>query len=65
MHAQQSLLVNLLSVSRETKTHLHQGGFLYGGPKEIRTPDLCFAKAALYQLSYGPICPFKLRNFQS
>ncbi len=24
------------------------------GPKEIRTPDLRFAKALLYQLSYGP-----------
>ena len=25
-----------------------------GGPKEIRTPDLCNANAALYQLSYRP-----------
>ena len=24
------------------------------GPKEARTPDLCNAIAALYQLSYGP-----------
>lgn len=24
------------------------------GPEEIRTPDLLFAKEALYQLSYGP-----------
>ena len=27
----------------------------YGGPEESRTPDLRRAKAALYQLSYGPI----------
>ena len=24
------------------------------GPKEIRTPDLLFAKEARYQLRYGP-----------
>ncbi len=27
---------------------------LCGGPMEIRTPDLCNANAALYQLSYWP-----------
>src|SRR5690625_3165296 len=26
-----------------------------GGAKEIRTPDLCSAIAALYQLSYSPV----------
>ena len=25
-----------------------------GGPEETRTPGLCDANAALYQLSYGP-----------
>src|SRR5262245_41068022 len=25
-----------------------------GGARETRTPDICLAKAALYQLSYGP-----------
>ena len=25
-----------------------------GGGKETRTPDICLAKAALYQLSYTP-----------
>ncbi len=28
--------------------------FELGGPKEIRTPNLCNANAALYQLSYRP-----------
>lgn len=28
------------------------------GPKEIRTPDLCLAKALLYQLSYWPVLGF-------
>ena len=27
-----------------------------GGPKGIRTPDLCSASATLYQLSYRPDC---------
>lgn len=27
----------------------------FGGPKETWTPDLSYAKAALYQLSYGPL----------
>src|SRR5260370_19986291 len=35
--------------------HLHvQAGFLPGGDEGIRTPDLCRAKAALFQLSYIP-----------
>lgn len=29
--------------------------FIRCGPKESRTPDLCNANAALYQLSYGPL----------
>ena len=29
-------------------------GFLRGGPKEIRTPDLLHAMEARYQLCYGP-----------
>ena len=29
---------------------------LYCGDKRIRTADICLAKAALYQLSYTPIC---------
>gem|GEM_PF-5140240 len=40
-------------VSRETKKAYRLN--LYGGPKESRTPDLCNANAALYQLSYWPI----------
>ena len=28
---------------------------IFGGPMGIRTPDLCNANAALYQLSYQPI----------
>lgn len=33
-----------------------------GGPKEIRTPDLCNANAALYQLSYWPKTMFHVRH---
>jgi hypothetical protein len=29
--------------------------YIYGA-KRVRTADLCNAIAALYQLSYGPIC---------
>lgn len=28
----------------------------FGGDKGTRTPDFCIANAALYQLSYIPIC---------
>ena len=27
----------------------------FGGPEETRTPHLCNANAALYQMSYGPM----------
>ena len=30
------------------------GRHVGGGARETRTPDICLAKAALYQLSYGP-----------
>ncbi len=33
---------------------LENTGFLNGGGKEGRTPDLCNAIATLYQLSYTP-----------
>jgi hypothetical protein len=49
-------------VSRETLNEIINkkqnppfGGFRIGGPKESRTPDLCNANAALYQLSYRPV----------
>lgn len=33
-----------------------------GGPERIRTADLCNANAALYQLSYRPGKPAKVRH---
>lgn len=30
----------------------------FGGPEETRTPHLCNANAALYQMSYGPMNGF-------
>src|SRR3989344_477522 len=42
--------------SSPLKPKTAQCGFcVFGGPERIRTSDLCFAKALLYQLSYGPI----------
>ena len=34
------------------------GLFFSGGPEEIRTPHLSNANAALYQMSYRPMCLF-------
>jgi hypothetical protein len=40
---------------------LSQGPLVIGGAEEIRTPDLRRAKAALSQLSYGPLLTTSLR----
>ena len=37
-------------------------GGCYGGLKGSRTPDLCNANAALYQLSYQPMCVMSFRG---
>jgi hypothetical protein len=48
-----------LSLESPPHPHVHAGGhmlysFLIGGDEGIRTPDLCRARAALFQLSYIP-----------
>ncbi|CDW93168.1 hypothetical protein THICB2_30209 [Thiomonas sp. CB2] len=40
--------------TRKTKAQALAWAWVFGGPKEDRTPDLCIANAALSQLSYRP-----------
>ena len=70
-------LVSNLRPETNNQPHQHQGGsadlnfdnmkfFITrqnGGPEESRTPDLRFAKALLYQLSYRPIQGVILQYF--
>ena len=46
-----NILSNMLTNINTLSTYC-----IFCGPKEIRTPDLLFAKEARYQLRHGPMC---------
>ncbi len=48
-----NIFIRYQSTSSNKRSLPKQGSFV-GGPKGSRTPDLCNANAALYQLSYRP-----------
>ena len=49
-----TFLKNNPHVTKNCQTREKSDSF-YGGPEEARTPRLCNANAALYQMSYGPM----------